>query len=133
MVGSLYSLSVARFPRALNRTLVLAEIDESRSKTSPVGDAREEDLSSLVQLVLETLLSDFKNVRNVGHRQEVLHVMQTIRLRICVCQLGVNLRLAERLAGHLEVTNKVVGLAGATGDFDNLGIVRRILGLDVRV
>ncbi len=126
-------LSVARLTRALDGALVLAKVDERSRQPCPVGDAREKDLRSLVELVLEALLADLEDVRDVGHRQEVLHVVQTIRLGIGVGELSVDLRLAERLAGHLEVADEVVVLAGATCDLDDLRIVRGVLRLDVRV
>ena len=126
-------LGVASLTRTLDGTLVLAEVDERSRKTGPVRDAREEDLRRLVKLVLEALLANLENVRDVGHRQEVLHVVQAVRLRVRVRELGVDLGFTERLACHLEVTDEVVVFACAAGDLDDLGVVRGILRLDVRV
>ena len=61
------SLSVAGLASTLHGTLVFTEVDEGGGKTSPVGDAREEDLSGLVELVLETFLSDFQHVCYICH------------------------------------------------------------------
>lgn len=75
----------------------------------------------LVEHVRETLLSDLEDVGDVGHTREILHVVQTVGLRVCVCKFSVKLGLAERLAGHLEVPDKIVVLAGVVCDLDNFG------------
>ena len=59
--------------------------------------------------------------------------MQTVGLCVGVGELGVNLRLTERLTSHLEVANEVVVLACVIRDLDDLSEVRRILGLDIRI
>lgn len=111
----------------------LAKINEGRGKTCPVGDAGEEKLRCFVKLVLEALLSDAEYVCDVGHGQELLHVVQAVRLRIRIRELRVDLRLAQRLARHLQEANEVVVLAGTVGDVDDLGEVGWIRGLDVRI
>ena len=124
-------LSVASLARTLDGALVLPKVDERSSETRPVGDAREEDLRSLVEVVLETLLSNLQDIRDVGHTKEVLHVMETISLRVRVRQLGVDLGFTESLASHLEESYEVVMLASAAGDLDDLEEVGWILGLNV--
>ena len=126
-------LSIACFARALNSALVLTEIDESGCKTSPVRDACEQKLRSLIELVLETLLSNLEDIGDVGHAEEVFHIVQTIRLGICISQLGVDLRLADMLPCHLQVPNKVFMLACAISDLDDFREVGRILSLDVGI
>lgn len=93
--------------------MVLAEVDQSGGKTSPVGNAGEEKLGGLVQLVLEALLSNLQDVCDVGHSKEVLHVMKTVGLGISIRQLRIDLRFTERFASHLEEANQVIVLAGA--------------------
>ena len=46
--------------------------------------------------------------------------MQTICFRVRVRQLGVDLRLTERLTSHLQEANEVVMLVCAGGDLDDL-------------
>lgn len=126
-------LRVAGLTRTLDGTLILAKVDESGSEARPVGNAREKQLRSLVKLVLEALLSDFENIRDVGHAQEILHVVQAIRLGVCVRKLGIDLGLAEVFTGHLKEADEIVVLAGAVCNLDELGVVGGILRLDVGV
>lgn len=116
---NLLSHLIASLHGALHSGLVLAQFDEGRSESRPVGDAGEEKFGGLVELVLETLLSDLEDVGDVHHTKEVLHVEQTVGLRLCASKFNVNPRLAKRLAGHLEVPDKVVVLASVICDLDN--------------
>ena len=59
---SVYVLSVASFPGALN-----AQVDKCSGKTGPVGNAGEEQLGSLIKLVLEAFLSNDQYVCDVRH------------------------------------------------------------------
>ena len=59
--------------------------------------------------------------------------MKTIGLGVGIGELGVDFGLAEGLAGHLKVTDKVVMFAGVVGHLDDFSEVGRILRLDVRV
>lgn len=127
------SLSVTSFTSTLNGGLALTQVDESGSKTSPVRDTGEQQFGSLVQLVVEALLSNVQDISDVRHAKEVLHIVQAISLSIRVRQLGIDLRFAERLASHLEVTDEIVLLASTVSNLDDFGIVGRILSLDVRV
>ena len=126
-------LCITSLTCALHGSLVLTKVDECSSQPRPVGDAREKQLSCLIQLVVETFLSDFQNIGNVRKSQEVLHVVQAVRLRVGVRELRVDLRLAQRLARHLQIADKVVMLAGVVRDLDDLGEVGRVLCLDVRI
>lgn len=87
----------------------------------------------MIQLILEALLSDFQNISYIGHAQEVLHIMETIRLCIGIRELCIDLGLAKGLACHLEETNEIVVLACTVGDLDDLGEVRWVGSLNVRV
>lgn len=126
-------LGVACFPRALHSCLVLAEVDERRREPRPVGDACEEELCGLVQLVFETFLSNLKDIGDVCHAQKVLHVVQTVGLRISIGELGVDLGFAKRLASHLEEAHKIVMFASVVGDFDDFMEIRRVFRLNVRI
>ena len=126
-------LGVASLTRTLDGALVLAEVDERGGETCPVRDACEEQLGSLIELVLETLLSDLQDVCDVCHAKEVLHIVKTVRLRVRVRELGIDLGLADVLPRHLEVANEVVVLACVIRNLDDLGEVRGILGLDIRI
>lgn len=102
------SLSVASLPRALDCTLFFAEVDESGCETGPVGDAREQDLRSLSQLVFEALRARLEHIRDARHREEVLHVMESVSLRVRVREISADLGLAERLARRMEVAEEIV-------------------------
>lgn len=131
--GNINVLGVTGFASTFHGRLVLAQVNESRGKTRPIGDAGEKELGGLVQLILETLLSDLKNVCDIGHTQEVLHVMQTVRLSIGIGQFRVNLGLAKGLASHLEEPDEIIVFTSVVRDLDDLGIVGGILSLDVRI
>jgi hypothetical protein len=126
-------LSVARLSCALHGCLVFTEIDEGCREPCPVGDAREKQLRGLVQFVLEAFLSYFKNIGDISHGEEVLHVVQSVGLCVSVGELGVHLWLPQGLASHLQEADKVVVLAGVVGDFDNFNEVRGIFSLDIRI
>jgi len=125
------SLSIPCFSSTFDSSLVLAQIDESSGKTSPVRDTGEKQFGGLIELVLEALLSDFQNVRDVRHTKEVLHIVQTVSLGICVRQLRVNLGLPKRFTGHLKEANKVIMFASMTGYLNNFAEVRWILSFDI--
>ena len=125
-------LGVAGLARGVDRGLVLAEVDEGRGEAGPVGDGGEEQAGGLVHAGLEDLLARGELIGHVGHGEEVLHVVQPVRLGVRDGELRVDLRLAQRLAGHLQVPDQVVVLAGPTGRLDHLGVVGRVVGLDVR-
>lgn len=127
------SLSVASFPSTLYGSLILSEVNQSGCQSSPVGNAREEKLSRLIQLVIEAFLSHFQDIGNISHGEEVLHVVQAIGLRVRMSELGVDLWFPQSFPGHLEVSNKVVIFIRTRCNFDNLDEVRWILRLDVRV
>ena len=128
-----YLLSVSGLPRALHSSLVLLEVNKGSRQPRPVGNAGEQQLGSLVQLVLETLLSNDKYIRNVRDAQEVFHVVEAVGLGVRVGQFGVDLWLAEALAGHLEVANQVFVFVCSSRNLNDLVEVRRILGLDVGI
>lgn len=96
-----YVLGVASLASTLNSGLVFTEIDEGGGETCPVGDAGEQEFRSLVQLVFEALLSDFENIGDVGHTEEVFHIVQPIGLRVRVSKFSVDLGFTKSLAGHL--------------------------------
>ena len=112
-------LGISSLSGALHSGLILTQVDKSSSKSGPVRDAREEKFRCLIELVVEALLADFEDVGDIGHGQEVLHIMQAVRLRICVGKLGVHLRFAKRPPGHLQVSNKIVMLACTARNLDN--------------
>ena len=105
----------------------------TRCKTGPVQDAGIEQLCSLIQFILKTLLSHFEYICNVRHVQKILHVVEAVGLHICIRQLSVDLRLTESLAGHLEEADKIVVLASMVRDLNDFREVRWILCLDVRI
>jgi len=78
-------LGVTSLPGSIDGRLIFAQVDQGGGQSSPVRDTGEEQLRSLIQLVVETLLSDLKNVRDIRHREEFFHVVETVRLRISVC------------------------------------------------
>ena len=133
VLNLLPDLRVASLAGALDGGLRLAKVDERRRETSPVRDRREQELGGLVQRVLETLLADNEDVRDVGKVQEVFHVVQTVGLGVGVCELCIDLGLAQGLARHLEVSNEIIVLACTACNLDDFSIVAGILGLDVRV
>lgn len=51
-------LGISSLPRTLHSSLVLPKIDQRGRQPRPVGNAREQEFSSLIQVVLETLLSN---------------------------------------------------------------------------
>jgi hypothetical protein len=59
--------------------------------------------------------------------------METISLRVCICQFRVNLGLPEGLASHLKEPHKVVMFARVVSNFDDLREVGWVFRLDVRV
>ena len=130
---TLNALSVASLASTFNSCLVFTEVDERRSQASPVRDTREQKLGGLVELVVEALFTDIQNIRNIGHGQEVLHIVQSIGLGISMRKFSVDLWFPQALPGHLEEANKVVVLVGASCQFNDLRVVRRVLCLDVRV
>ena len=69
------SLGIPGSPSTLNSSLIFTQIYECGSDSSPVGNAGEEQLGSLIELVLETLLSNFQDVCNVRHAREIFHIM----------------------------------------------------------
>lgn len=133
VVQKCHILGVTSLTSTLDSALVLTKVDEGGCKTGPVRNAREEQLGSLVQFVFETFFSNLKDICDVGQSQEVLHVVETIGLRVGVRQLGIHLGLANVLPCHLEITNKIVVLASAVRNLDDLSEVLGILSLDVRV
>lgn len=132
-VRSLDVLCVTRLPGTFDCCLVLAQVDERCSQTSPVRDAGEKQLRRLIELILEALLANFQDVSNIGHAEEVFHVMQTVRLGVGIGELSVDLRFADRLASHLKEADEVVMFASVVADLDELSEVGRILGLDVGI
>jgi len=64
---SVYVLSVASFPGALEGSLILAQVDKCSGKMCPVGNAAEEQLGSLIKLILEAFLSNNQYVCDVHH------------------------------------------------------------------
>lgn len=87
----------------------------------------------MIELVVEALLADFEDVGDVSHGQEVLHIMEAVRFRICVGKLSVHLGFTKRPPGHLQVPNEIVMLARTARNLDSFDKVRGILGLDIRV
>lgn len=128
-----FLLCVSSFPCTLHSCLVFSQVDECSSEPGPVGDAREEQFGCLVKLVVEALLSNLQNIRNVCHGQEVLHVVQSIGPCISIRELGVDLWLTKSLTCHLQIPHEIVMLASSVRNLDHLGKVRRILGLDIRI
>src|ERR1700738_4974554 len=69
------------FAGTVHGILVLAEMDQCRRQSSPVGDTRKENLGSLVQFFVVAFLADIKNlksdssartyIRNVQRRKEI--------------------------------------------------------------
>lgn len=102
-------LSVTRLPCGLDSRLVLPEADEKH-------------------------FSPTKDIGNVGRAEEVLRVVGPFGLGVDIGELGhVHLGLAKRLAGHLEVTDEVVVLAGTVGNLDDFNKVGGVPRLDVRI
>lgn len=103
-------LSVAGLPGAFHSGLVLAQVMEVVAS-----------LAQLEMLVKRARPSNAslrpRGCRRHRHTKEVLHVVQTVGL-LGVCKFSVNLGLAKRLAGHLEVADKVVVLAGVVCNLD---------------
>ena len=132
-VDLLPNLSIAGLSSSIDRGLILPEVDQGSRQSRPVGNAREQDLGGIVQSILETLLADLKNVRNIGHGQEFLHVVESIGLGISVGQLCVDLGFTSRLPCHLQVSDEIVVLASPVGNFDDLGVVGGVISLDVGV
>lgn len=62
-------------PGAFHSRLILAEVNESRSKTYSVGDTREQRFGNLVQFVF--------------------HAMEMVSLSVCIRKLCVNLRFTK--------------------------------------
>ena len=60
----------------------------------------------MVQLALETLLSNDKKARDVRDAQEIFHMAETIGLEVSLGRFGIDLRLMEALVGHRKVTNR---------------------------
>lgn len=126
-------LGVASLSGALHCGLVLAQVDESGSQSSPVGNALEQKLGGLVKLIVEALLADLKDISNVGHAKEVFHVVQAIGLCVSIGKLRIDLGLAKRLAGHLEVADQIVVLASPVGEFDDFKEVAGVFSLDIGI
>lgn len=126
MVSSLWAstniaflLGIASLSGTLHSGLILTQVDKSGSESGPVRDAVEEKFRRLIELVVEALLADFEDVSDIGHGQEVLHIMEAVRLRICIGKFGVHLRFAKRAPGHLQVSNEIVMLACTARNLDN--------------
>jgi hypothetical protein len=63
----MYELTVASFPCPPDGSVILAQVDKCGGKMGPVGNAREEQLGSLIKLVLEAFLSNGQYVCDVRH------------------------------------------------------------------
>ena len=55
-------LGGVRFACAVNRILILTEMNQCRCQSSPVGDTGEEDLGGLVQFLVVTFLTNIQNL-----------------------------------------------------------------------
>lgn len=77
-------LSIASLPSTFDCSLIFSEVDESSGKTCPVGNTREQELGSLIKLILETFLSDDQYVGHICHPEEVFHVMKTVGLGVSI-------------------------------------------------
>lgn len=108
-----HSLCVTRFPGTLNGSLVFTKVYESSRQACPIRNAGEQEFRGLIQLILETFLSNFQDVSHIGHAKEVLHVVKSVSLGISIGQFGVDLGFTERLASHLEEADQVIVLACA--------------------
>lgn len=126
-------LSVSSLSSSVDSSLVLAEVDEGSCQSSPVRDRSEKEFRSFVETCLESLLTSGEEVGNIGHSEELLHIVETISLGVGDGEFSIDRRFSESLASHLEVSNEVVGLSCPGSGFDNFEVVRRILSLDVRV
>jgi len=60
-------LGIPSLPGTFYSGLILSEVNQSRSKTCPVGDTREQQFGSLVQFVLKALLSYLQDIGDIGH------------------------------------------------------------------
>ena len=87
----------------------------------------------MIQLIFKAFFSDFKNVCDVSHTEEVFHIMESIRLGISISKFCINLWLPQSFASHLQESNKIVMFASMVGNFDNFRIVGRVVCLDIRV
>ena len=59
--------------------------------------------------------------------------MEAIGLGVGEQQVSIDLRLANRLSRHLQVSNEVLVLTRSAADFDDILIITWIVGSDVRV
>jgi len=64
---SVYVLSIASFPGTLDGSLILTQVDKCSGKTGPVGNAGEEQLCSLIKLVLKAFLSNNQYVCDIHY------------------------------------------------------------------
>ena len=96
----MHALGIPGVPNTFHSGLILPEVSKGRGNTWPVENAREQQLGSLIQFVLETLLSNLQNINDVGHGQEVLNVMKKVGPSICIREFCSDLTFAECLGSH---------------------------------
>mmetsp|Transcript_49882 Transcript_49882/g.106893 ORF Transcript_49882/g.106893 Transcript_49882/m.106893 type:complete len:672 (-) Transcript_49882:2191-4206(-) len=126
-------LGVVSLPCRFDGLGVLAQVHVARGELRIVGDGSVEDLGGLVRTLIVEAVAHRDNVGSVCAAHKLLHLGQSLRLRISVDKLGVDGLVLCLGAGHEEVSHELVVVLLALGCLDDLGIVCGILGLKVGV
>mmetsp|Transcript_27243 Transcript_27243/g.69170 ORF Transcript_27243/g.69170 Transcript_27243/m.69170 type:complete len:886 (-) Transcript_27243:1919-4576(-) len=124
--------------RGLHRVRVLLQADEARGELVVLADGGEEHARGLEHALVGALLADVLDVCEVGGGDKLLQLRHLPAERVAhhhgrVDDAAGLLRAEVLLARHLQEADERVVLLGGVGALDHPRVLRRVVGLDVRV
>mmetsp|Transcript_102832 Transcript_102832/g.290759 ORF Transcript_102832/g.290759 Transcript_102832/m.290759 type:complete len:976 (+) Transcript_102832:1169-4096(+) len=132
-VDLLPGLGVVGLPGGLHGRGVLAELHVAGGQPGIVRDRLVEDLGRLVRPLVVQAVTDALHIRGVRAADKLLHVAQALSLRVGVDKFGVDQLVLGRDPGHEQVAHELLVVLLALRRLDDLHVVGRVLGLEVRL
>mmetsp|Transcript_131667 Transcript_131667/g.366980 ORF Transcript_131667/g.366980 Transcript_131667/m.366980 type:complete len:569 (+) Transcript_131667:1593-3299(+) len=126
-------LGIACLPRRLHCLAVLAQTQVARRELGTIGYGLEEDLGSLVGVLLEQAVANSLDVGSVGTADKAFHFRELVGLTKGVHQLRVDEGVLDLPADHQQIARQLLKLLHALHGLDDLGVVSRVLCFKVGV
>lgn len=118
---------------SLEGSLELSQMDQARGQLGVVSETFEQDLSSLVVLLLEASVTNISDISRVGGGDESLQLIQFVALGQRVDQFAVNKLILYLSSAHLKVADQILEFLLSFGGLDHSLIEIGVISLNVRL
>ena len=103
---------------------MLAKVHQARREPREVGDGVEEDLGGLVHGLAVTPLGHVLDAVHVGCRDEFLEGAELLALGVGEDERGVDVRLLDLFAAHLQIVDELNVDGRLVGGRDDVDVLR---------